>query len=201
MGGAQVILAFAVAAAVTGLELITTKYPRTSMFVLRVKWFYAYVLIYGVLGAVAYSLLPLLAGEVTLTGIGLSNPWVTAGVVGFSIKAFLHIRIFTVSTGPGSQPLPVGLETIVQIFEPWMLKNLDLAHWLLLVAFVTPRAAKFQTAAEAQARATANPPPNLSQVEQAAFAGDIAAAKSPAQVILDYINYGGIAATKQFFPE
>jgi hypothetical protein len=101
MGALQIIVAFVVAGLVTALELITTKYPRTSGFVLQIKWFYAYVLIYGVLGAIAYSLLPLLAGEVALTGIGLSN-----AVVGFSIKAFLHIRIFTVSTGPGQPTRP-----------------------------------------------------------------------------------------------
>jgi hypothetical protein len=90
-------LTFAVATIVTAIELITTTYPRTPEFVTKSRWFYAYILIYGALGAAALALPPLVGGEVTMTGVGLENPWVKALLVGFSVKAVLHIRIFTVS--------------------------------------------------------------------------------------------------------
>src|ERR1700688_3061252 len=113
-------VAFVIAALVTALELITSKYPRTARFCVKSPWFHIYFVIYGLLGAGALALLPVLT-QVTIEGVGLSNPWVKAAFVGLSVKAFLHIRIFSVSTGPG-QSFPFGLESFVQLFEPWMLK-------------------------------------------------------------------------------
>jgi hypothetical protein len=97
----QVTVAALVGAAVTGLELITTGYPRTSTFVMRSSWFYGYVVIYGVIAGGAYALLPTIGDQLTIKGLGDSSPWVKAVVIGFSVKAVLHIRIFTVSRGPG----------------------------------------------------------------------------------------------------
>jgi hypothetical protein len=149
-GGAW--LAFAVALLVTGLELITTQYPRSPAFVLKSLWFYVYVIIYGVIAGAVVLIFPLISDQVTMSGLGLANPWTKAIFVGFSIKAFLHIRLFTVSTGPGSS-FPVGIETAVQLFEPWMLRNLELDHWNKLQEFAAPRAAKLPTLASARARA------------------------------------------------
>lgn len=53
-------LAFVIAALVTALELITSKYPRTARFCVKSPWFYVYVLIYGLLGAGALD--PMIAG-------------------------------------------------------------------------------------------------------------------------------------------
>src|SRR6202034_673805 len=92
----QLSLAFAVAALVTGLELVTSKYPRTAGFALRSPWFYAYVVIYGLLAAAALALLPAVSDQVTLQGLGLNNPWFKAALVGFSVNAGLDIRIFAV---------------------------------------------------------------------------------------------------------
>src|SRR5215471_706233 len=124
----QAGLAFVVALVVTGLELITTDYPMTPNFVLKSIWYYLYVVIYGAIAAVVILILPLITDQATVSSVGLANPWIKAAVVGFTIKAFLHVRLFTVSTGPGSS-FPVGIETIVQLFEPWMLRSLELDHW------------------------------------------------------------------------
>jgi hypothetical protein len=43
-------VAFVIAAVVTALELITSKYPRPARFCFKSPWFFAYVLIYGLLG-------------------------------------------------------------------------------------------------------------------------------------------------------
>jgi hypothetical protein len=67
-------LTFVVATAVTAIELITSTYPRTAGFVVKSRWFYAYILIYGLLGAAALALLPLVGSQVTMTGVGLDNP-------------------------------------------------------------------------------------------------------------------------------
>jgi hypothetical protein len=193
------LVTFAVATLVTAIELITSKYPRTAPFALKSPWFYAYVLIYGLLGAVGLALLPLLGDKVTTEGIALSNPWVTAALIGFSVKAILHIRIFAVSTGPG-QSFPVGLESFVQLFEPWMLRTVELDHFSEQSAFIAPRAARFATVADARTQATANPPPGLSTPERAVFDADIGQAANQGQVIAAYLKYSGIRLTNTTFP-
>ena len=110
------LLAFTVAIAVTALELLTTKYPRTAAFVCHTVWFYVYIVIYGAIAAIALALLPVLGAHIQSDGINLMNPWIAAAAVGISVKSLLHIRIFNVSTGPGKD-LPVGLETIVLLFD------------------------------------------------------------------------------------
>jgi hypothetical protein len=192
-------LTFAVAALVTAIELITSKYPRTAQFALKSSWFYVYVVIYGLLGAIGLALLPLVGDQVTTEGIAINNPWAKAALIGFSVKAILHIRIFAVSTGPG-QSFPVGLESFVQLFEPWMLRTLELDHYSEQSAFITPRAAKFANVADARTQAKTNPPPGLSAAERAVFDADIDQAANAAQVIAAYLKYSGIRLTKTTFP-
>lgn len=193
------VLASCVAVIVTALELLTSKYPRTSRFALMSAWFYAYVVIYGLLAGIALLLLPLVSDQITIQGIGTANPWVKAALIGFSVKAFLHIRIFAVSTGPG-QSFPVGLELFVQLFEPWILRSLELDHYFAQSAFIAPRAAKFSTVTDARTQANANAPPGLSPAETAAFNADIGQAQTAAQVIAAYLKYAGIKMTESSFP-
>jgi hypothetical protein len=137
--------------------------------------------------------------QVTLQGLGLNNPWFKAALVGFSVKAVLHIRIFAVSTGPG-QSFPVGLESFVQLFEPWMLRSVELDHYFAQSAFIAPRAAKFADTADARTRAKTNAPPGLSSAERAVFDADIDQATTTDQVIAAYLKYAGIKLTKNAFP-
>jgi hypothetical protein len=193
------ILTFVVATLVTGVELLTSKYPRTARFALSSAWFYVYVIIYGLLGAVALAILPLVSDQITLEGAGTANPWVKAALIGFSVKAVLHIRIFAVSTGPG-QSFPVGLESFVQIFEPWMLRTLELDHYSAQSAFIGPRAARLGDVVAARTQAKANPPPELSAAETAVFNADIDQAANARQVVAAYLKYSGVKLTKVTFP-
>lgn len=194
-----IALAFAIALVVTGLELITSQYPRTPSFVLRSVWFYAYVIVYGLIAAFVVAILPLISNQVTMSGLGMANPWIRASVIGFSVKALLHIRLFTVNTGPGSS-FPVGVETIVQLFEPWMLRNLELDHWNKLQAFVAPRAARIPNVVNARTQATGNIPTGTASALRAAFIADIGAAGSSSEVITIYMTYFGTGAAKYVFP-
>src|SRR6185312_2516890 len=162
---ALLLLAFAVSALVTAIELITSRYPRTARFALSSIWFYVYFLIYGCLAAARLALLPLLGDQASVGGIGASNPWISAALVGFSVKAILHIRIFAVSTGPG-QSFPVGLESFVQLFEPWLLRTIELDHFYAQSKFIAPRAGKLATVDDARTKAKGNPPPGFSVTEK-----------------------------------
>jgi hypothetical protein len=192
-------LTFVVATVVTAIELITTKYPRTPGFVTKSRWFYAYILVYGALGATALALLPLVGSEIRMTGVGLENPWVKALLVGFSVKAVLHIRIVTVSTGP-NQSFPVGLETLVQLFEPWMLTSLELDHFSAQQAFIKPRAAKQGSLAAAKKAALSNIPPGFPAAVKTALIGDINRCMTAQEVLSAYLKYVGIKLTDSTFP-
>ena len=192
------VLALSVATVVTALELVTSKYPRTSRFCLKSIWFYLYVVIYGLLAAGALALLPLIGSEVKIEGIGLTNPWVQAAFVGLSVKAFLHIRLFSVSTGP-DQSFPFGLESFVQLFEPWMLRTIELDHYAEQSAFVEPLAGRYPAVDAARTKAKNNPPPALSKSESDAFESDIDHAPTSAEIIKVYLKLAGIRLTQRVF--
>lgn len=69
------LLAFCVALAVSGLELITTSYPRTSYFIVSCKQVYVYILVYGLLAfSVALGFDSLVEHKLlSLQGLGMSN--------------------------------------------------------------------------------------------------------------------------------
>src|SRR5262249_16610408 len=113
--------------------------------------------------------------------------------------------VFAVTTGPG-QSFPVGLESFVQLFEPWMLRELELDHYDKERAFIQPRAARFNdpnpatNVTNARNQAKPNPPPALSAPERAVYEADVDQAANPAQVIAAYLKYSGINLTKSTFP-
>jgi hypothetical protein len=152
-----------------------------------------------VIAAGAYALLPLVGAREEPASIGLANPWIQAGVAGLSVKALLHIRVFNVSTGPGKD-FPVGLETIVLLFEPWLIRTIELDVFGQLVTFVGPRAARCATLADAQERANNNIPNTFSPAEKAALSADVARATVASDVIVAYISYAGLGLTRTVFP-
>lgn len=196
---AQLAVAFGIAAAVTALELITSKFPQTSIFALKSPWFLGYIVIYGLLGAAALTLLPFIADQVKTDGGIFGNPWVKAGLVGLSIKAFLHIRILTVTTGPG-QSFPVGLETFVQLFEPWMTKRIELDHYSGVSDFIKPRARRYRNVKNARKLAKNKIPSSFNAKEKTALIDDITRAANSTEVIDAYLKYTGVKLTRTAFP-
>lgn len=66
---------------------------------MRSQWIYVYALIYALIAFGVMLLVDTLTenGLIKLERLGLSNIWVRAIVVGVSVKAFLHIRLFNVT--------------------------------------------------------------------------------------------------------
>ncbi|HEX2257845.1 MAG TPA: hypothetical protein VHG92_14320 [Afifellaceae bacterium] len=191
-------LAFAVAALITALELVTTQYARSGRFVLRSVWFYVYAGMYGVAAVILFAILPDLPETVTFAGVSADNPWVQAALVGITIKALLHIRIFSVSTGPG-KTVPVGLETLVQVLgEPSMLRGIELDHFNGLMSFIEPRGEKY-TLDEARQKAKANIPNSFSGAEKTAFQVDLDQAETSVQVLQRYVDYVGLKTVQRVF--
>lgn len=192
-----IILAFVIAASFTALELITGQYPRTFFLLSGCKLLWLYAVIYGAIAAIVVALLPHLPGT-TIEGVGLENPWFQAVAVGISLKAFLHIRLFNVSTGPG-QSFPVGVESLVQVFEPWLLRSIDLEHFNAVRQFVKDHAARHSDLDAAKAAIRAEIPPSFSDQEKAALNSDVETSTSVEQAMETYLTYVGRATFERVF--
>jgi hypothetical protein len=150
---------------VTLVELVTSKYPRTfRLLATSSLQFWIYPPIYGLIAFGCMSGLDALSasGALKLEGTFAANKWLQAISLGIAVKALMHIRIFTVTTDSGS--FPVGIESIVQLFEPWMLESIDLDEWQAVRKFVNARLnARYSTwtLQQTQARIRANLPRRL----------------------------------------
>lgn len=194
------LLAFGVATLIASLELITSKYPRTFFLLKKSCALYVYALIYGVIGCGVMLVLDLFikAGSIKLEGFGLSNPWVQSVAVGLSIKAFLHIRLFSV--GVGSQSFPVGIETIVQLFEPWLLRTIELDHFNAGRNFIGSRANKYSDLDDVKRRIKDNLPRTFSEQERTAFQADVDRATTVVETMELYLGFLGRKSFDRVFP-
>jgi hypothetical protein len=96
------ILAFTVAYSVTLIERVTSHHPRTYQFVLTSISLHVYSIIYGLIGAFIVISVGLLQTNnlLTIKGLGLTNKFWLAFLIGLSTKGFLGIRLFTVNDAP-----------------------------------------------------------------------------------------------------
>lgn len=181
-------------------ELLTGNYARTYFLAARSRWLYAYAAIYGLLGFFGMFLLDVLIANhlVTLEGIGLSSAWVQAIIVGLSMKAFLHIRLFNVNTGATN--MPIGIETLVQIFEPWLLRQIQLDHFNALRALIDPRAKKYIDLVKVKQTILTNVPNEFSAIEKAALKSDIDNASDVTQAMQVLLFYLGKKTFDRVFP-
>lgn len=192
------LLAFAIAAAFTALELITGQYPRTFFLISGCYQLWAYAVIYGLIAVAVVLLLPYLTST-TIEGIGLESPWVRAIAIGVSVKAFLHIRLFNVGTGPG-QSFPVGVESIVQIFEPWLLRSIDLEHFNAIRQYVTRYANQYPDLEVVKGKIKGEIPTKFTPQEQAALHSDVGTADSTENAMEIYLTYVGRKTFERVFP-
>ena len=122
-------VAFFIAYFFTVLELITSEYPRTYSFIFKKASLHGYGVIYGLFAFIIVIVLDSLqkSGSIKIEGLGLSNIWWKAILIGLSTKGFLKIKLFTVNVG--TNPFPIGIDSIVQIFEPWLLETIRLNEY------------------------------------------------------------------------
>jgi len=195
------LLGLGVAFSITFIELITSEYPRTPFFCVRSIALYSYSTIYGTIGfGIALGLGSLTEANIlTLEGPGfLENPWVQAFIVGLIIKSLLHIRVFSVGTGADS--FPIGIETIVQIFEPWLLRTIQLDHFNTLRSYIDPRANIHNDLYVVKQQITRNLPSAFSDREKIAFQADIAKATTVVDAMELYIGFAGKRSFNRIFP-
>ena len=195
------VLGFGIALLFTWLELVTSKYPRTFVFPSKRWALWTYCLIYGLIAFGALLGFDSLVekGIVKADGLGLSLPWVRAIEMGLAVKAFLHIRLFTVTSG--SQAFPVGVETLVQVFEPWLLDRIAQDEDDEKRDWVKTRRAKHSSVSDGQIKTAlkANIRRSLPQQEKVAIALDIDMAQSGEEAMIVYLDRFGMPSLSRLY--
>jgi len=194
------LVGFAVAVLITGLELVQLKFPKTWVFAVKSWALYVYCLIYGLIAFfVLWGFDSLRSnGVIKVEGLGASNPWILALYVGISVKALLHIRLYTVGSGT-----PIGPETIVHLFEPGLIDSVEQRHFVdrtLYVATIVNRCTAM-TQEQIKQKLTANIRSTLPAPEKGALELDIQKAKTPDEAITVYLNRFGKHSVEVLFPK
>ena len=164
------LVALLVASMVTATELITSDYSGTFFTVRRSLSLYAYSLIYG---ALALIIVIVGIGFFQIQVVGISNPWVQAMIIGLGIKAVLHIRLFSVTKNREADPLPIGSETIVQIFEPHLKRMIGQDETDGLHKFLDPRVSRYPDPNDIKARIIRNLDRHITKADRTAFLQDL----------------------------
>jgi hypothetical protein len=194
------LLAFAVAAVIATMELITSRYARTLSLLKRCPTLYGYGVIYGLISVGVLLGLDTLVktGIVSVQGLELSNAWVRAILVGLTLKAFLHLSLFTVTAGSNS--VPVGIETVVQLFEPLLVRGIDVYHYCAVQDLIAPRAARYNDLPDVKNRILNPMPKFLPPEQQTSFAGDVNAAQTVKEAMEMCLNVLGKGLFERRFP-
>jgi len=164
------LLAFLIASGITATELVTSEYSSTFFAVYRCPSLYLYSLIYG---TIAFIIVAIGTGSTHIEVIGISNPWMQAIIIGHSIKAIFHIRLFSLTRGQGADPLPIGLETFVQIFEPQLKHKIEQAETHGIHRFLDPRVQKYSDPDDVKVRIMGNLSRHMTREARIAFKQDL----------------------------
>lgn len=164
------LLALLIAGGITATELVTSEYSSTFFTIYRCPSLYLYSLIYG---AFAFIIVVLGTQSSHIEVIGVSNSWIQAVIIGLSIKAVFHIRLFSVARGQGTDPLPIGLETFVQIFEPQLKHKIEQEETHGIHRFLDPRVQKYSDPHDVKMRIMGNLSRHMTREARIAFKQDL----------------------------
>jgi len=147
----QTATAFVLASAITWLNLITDKYPRTwTLFVWKSSGIWLYALTYGVLAAVLFCLLTFVidVSELSITiqsRYGELKPpagWTLSIIIGVFIKTFLKFNLFTYNFG--KDQIPVGLEWLSSKIENYFTRTIEIDEFRAVKDTVKKSASHYQ---------------------------------------------------------
>jgi hypothetical protein len=137
------------------------------------------------------------------TNRGVDAPTLlTAIMLGLSAKALLHIRFFSVPTTGTQQTFPVGTETFVQLFEPWLLRTIAIDEFNAVSAYLLGKAQSHSDLNMVKATIKANlPGPNaFPDPERTALILDVDQAGSVGSALEIYLRAFGVSTLNRVFP-
>lgn len=196
------LLAFFVAYLFTILELITSEYPRTYSFIIKKISLHSYGIIYGLFALIIVLILDTLtqSGSITIKGLGLSNIWWKAIIVGISTKGFLKIKLFTVNVG--SNPFPIGIDSLVQIFEPWLLETIRLNEYNEVRKFLEDKVNQYRNLNidDVKKKMVNNIPRTLKAKDKKVFKLDLSEMEEIIEAMELYLSAFGRETLERVFP-
>ncbi len=200
MDWAFAVLAGGIAFGIVGLELVTAKYPRTWFCIKGSFSFWIYCLIYGVISAVVFICLNALVAsdKVQLSDGVMTSPWLRAIAVGIAIKSFLHINLFNVTVN--AQPFPVGVATLMELFEPHLLRTIVFDEFNAVRAYVGPTAGRYPIVAQVIQTINRNTPPSLPAPEVGAFRDELNKSADSTEAMEKALRFLGRKSFLRIFP-
>ena len=126
--------------------------------------------------------------SVVLQGPRIDNPGIRALVVGLSTKAILHIRVFNVSVG--TQSFPLGTESVVMLFEPWLLRKIALDEFNAIETHIETKTEKWSDIAAVKEQ-IAEHLPEMPKAEKVGFLSDLGEAATAAEALKLYLRSFG----------
>ena len=194
------LIAAPLAILITLLELVTSKYKRT-LFTLPGIWqFWFYGLIYGAIaGLLGFVVEYLITNKIlTMQGPAIDQAWVRGVIIGLTTKALMKTTFFNV--GSGLNPTPIGISTAVQLFEPWLLEDIELANWNGVRRAIEPHALAHANLADVKLRIEDNVPSHLSPEMKALILSETSRATTVTKALETYLIYAGRSTLRRVFP-
>ncbi len=196
------LLAFFLAYLFAILELITSKYRRTYSFIIKKYPLHIYGIIYGSFAFIIVLVLDSLiqSGSIKIEGLGLSNIWWKATLIGISTKGFLKIKLFTVNVGSSS--FPIGIDSLVQLFEPWLLETIQLDEFNEVRNFLQDKVDLYSdlNLDDIKKKMENNIPNTLKDKDKKVFELDLSEAKEPIVAMERYLARFGRETLERVFP-
>jgi hypothetical protein len=126
----------------------------------------------------------------------------TAVMLGLSAKALLHIRFFSVPTTGTQQTFPVGTETFVQLFEPWLLRTIAIDEFNAVSAYLRAKAQGYTdlNAVKTTIKANLPGPAAFPDPERTALMLDVDQAGSVGSALEIYLRAFGVSTVDRVFP-
>ncbi len=126
--------------------------------------------------------------------------WVVAVLLGLSAKALLHIRLFSVTSAGTEQAFPIGTESVVMLFEPWLLRTILIHEDTAVRAYLDPKAARYPDLAAVQQKIINAIPSALSQAERTALELDVKSKTNVRAAMELFLRAFGSGAVDRVFP-
>jgi hypothetical protein len=186
------ILAILIGAVSAVADLLTSDYNTTMSFVLRRSIaLYSYALIHGVISGVAFMIFPHFVSFRIVDDRISRSPWIWALVAGIFTRSLLQLNLFTIGTGPTT--IKVGLRSLVNLFEPKLLRDILLDEFNAVRAFVKPYANAYSDLVSVKERIEQAVPNTLSEPEKQAFLSELQHVTNVTEAMEKFLRFAGRA--------
>ncbi|HET7435363.1 MAG TPA: hypothetical protein VFN10_11710 [Thermoanaerobaculia bacterium] len=194
-------VAFSVAAATAGGELLLTQFRNTVFTVWRSRPFLTFITIYGVIAGLVMCALQVVYGATSLAFRGgyVIPVYLAAILLGLALKMVLDLKL--TSAQIGSEQIPIGLKTLVLAFESPLIASMRWAEFNGVQRYIGRFAARHTDVAKVKELIRANVPAKLEANVTDAFLTRLERADSTPKAIALYLEFGGRDSVERVFGE